>query len=67
MGQVLLNGIKAAGEQMPQVVRKNLTGIHSGAGAELFHIMADVCPIQGPSTSGTKNVALVYAQLFCVF
>ena len=67
MCQVLLNGVKAAGEQMPQVVRKNLTGIHFGAGTELFHIMADVCPIQGLSTSGAKNVALVYTQLFCVF
>ena len=40
---------------MPQVVRENLTGVHSGAGAELFHIMADVCPVQGLSTSGAKN------------
>ena len=52
MGQVLLNGIKAAGKQVPQVVRKHLAGIHSGAGTEFFHIMADIRPVQGPAAPG---------------
>ena len=67
MGQVLLNGIKAAGKQVPQVVRKHLAGIHSGAGTEFFHIMADIRPVQGSAASGSENMAVVYAQLLCVF
>ncbi len=52
MGQVLLNGVKAAGEQMPQVMGKYLAGIHPGAGAEFFHIMADVRPVQESAAAG---------------
>ena len=43
LGNVSLDAVKHTGEQMPQVVRKDLTGINISLRTERFHLPPDVC------------------------
>ena len=44
LGDILLNAVEHASEQMPQVVRKHLVGIDVGFLAQCLHITPDVRP-----------------------
>ena len=52
---ILLQRVICPGEQVPQVVGKDLALRHSGSFAQVFHLMPDVAPVQGPPASGDKH------------
>ena len=51
MGQIPLNRVKTPGKQMSEIMGKHLRLLHPCLAAVLFHLMAYITTIQGPSVS----------------
>ena len=49
--------IKHRGEQVPQIVREHLSGLHTGVLAETFHLRPDLPAAQFFSAFGAKDLA----------
>ena len=45
LGNVLFNAVKRPGEQLAQIVGKDLAGLHPRRFTELFHIRPDITPV----------------------
>ena len=63
--EIFFYRVKAAGEQMPQVVWKDLRFVYAGLFTDGFHFMADIAPVQWFSGSCLKdrftlNALIVY-------
>ena len=54
-GEILLQGIKRPGEEVPEVVGEDLARRHAGALAEGLHIPPDVRPVQRPPVPREKH------------
>ena len=54
-GQVLLHLIEGPGEEVPEVVGKDLPRRHPGLPAETFHLPPEVGPVQWPAVLGDKQ------------
>ena len=55
LGDVLFNAVEGAGEQLAEIVGKDLAGLHVGLLAQGFHLCPDIAPIQRPAASGDEN------------
>ena len=54
---VLFDAVEGAGEEFPQIVGKNLRGLHTGGFAQLLHSTPDVAAIQRLSGTGNEDCA----------
>lgn len=63
VGYILLRLIKTSGKQVPEIMRKYLILLNACLYAKLFHGMADIASVQGPSAPGTEQAAALYAVL----
>ena len=63
LGNILFDSVKYPGEQMPEIMRKNLLRIDVGCAAEGFHFPPDIRAAYCPAGSGDKNHAGFDAML----
>ena len=67
LGNILLDAVKRAGEQMAQVMRKYFAWIDICVPAKLFHFAPDVRAADGLARFGNKNRAGIDMVTLCVF
>lgn len=66
LGDVPAYCVEGAGEKVAQVVRKNLSGRHSGFLAEGFHFSPYIRAVNWSAAGGDKYASGGYSALFCV-
>ena len=49
MGKILFNLVIAPGEEMAQIMRKYLSGLHFCRSAQALHFMIDIAAVHGPA------------------
>lgn len=66
LGDVLVQAVEGAGEELPQIVRKDFSGPDGGPGAELLHLPPDGAAVQGRTLAAAEQDARANPPVFCV-